>query len=80
MAGQVNVVNTTLYDKLNFVFHRDIAPVANVMSAAQSVDISGSVPVNTLGEFIAYAKARPGKLNMGSGGVGTPQHIAGELR
>jgi len=79
MAGQVNVINTTLYDKLNFVFHRDIAPVASVMSAAQSVDISGSVPVNTLGEFIAYAKARPGKLNMGSGGVGTPQHIAGEL-
>ena len=79
MAGQVNVINTTLYDKLNFVFHRDIAPVASVMSAAQSVDISGSVPVNTLGEFIAYARARPGKLNMGSGGVGTPQHIAGEL-
>ena len=79
MAGQVNVINTTLYDKLNFVFHRDIAPVASVMSAAQSVDISGSVPVNTLGKFIAYAKARPGKLNMGSGGVGTPQHIAGEL-
>ena len=61
------------------MFHRDIAPVASVMSAAQSVDISGSVPVNTLGEFIAYARARPGKLNMGSGGVGTPQHIAGEL-
>jgi tripartite-type tricarboxylate transporter receptor subunit TctC len=79
MTGQVNVINTTLYDKLNFVFHRDIAPVASVMSAPQSVDIPPSVPVNTLGEFIASAKARPGKLNMGSGGVGTPQHIAGEL-
>ena len=69
----------TLYDKLNFVFHRDIAPVASVMSAPQSVDISRSVPVNTLGEFIAYAKANPGKLIMGSGGIGSPQHIAGEL-
>src|SRR6516165_8197792 len=79
MTNQQNVINTTLYDKLNFVFHRDIAPVASVMSAPQSVDISRSVPVNTLGEFIAYAKANPGKLIMGSGGIGSPQHIAGEL-
>jgi tripartite-type tricarboxylate transporter receptor subunit TctC len=78
MAGQSNTVNTALY-KLNFTFHRDIAPVASVARSPQVIDVNPSVPVKTLPEFIAYAKANPGKLNMGSGGVGGAQHVAGEL-
>jgi tripartite-type tricarboxylate transporter receptor subunit TctC len=78
MAGQYNTVNTALY-KLNFTFHRDIAPVASVARSPQVIDVNPSVPVKTLPEFIAYAKANPGKLNMGSGGVGGAQHVAGEL-
>ena len=79
MIGAVNTVNTTLYDNLNFVFHRDITPIASVMSIPQIIDVHPSVPVKTLPELIAFAKAHPGKLNMGSAGLGTPQHMAGEL-
>ena len=79
MIGAVNTVNTTLYDNLNFVFHRDITPIASVMSVPQIIDVHPSVPVRTLPELIAFAKAHPGKLNMGSAGLGTPQHMAGEL-
>jgi tripartite-type tricarboxylate transporter receptor subunit TctC len=79
MGGSPNTVNATLYDKLNFIFLRDIAPVAGIMRVPQVLDVNPSVPVNTIPEFIAYAKANPGKLNMGSGGVGTPQHVTGEL-
>jgi tripartite-type tricarboxylate transporter receptor subunit TctC len=79
MAGTPNTINATLYEKLNFNFIRDIAPVAGVMRFPLVIDVNPSVPVKTVPEFIAYAKANPGKLNMGSGGVGTPQHVAGEL-
>jgi tripartite-type tricarboxylate transporter receptor subunit TctC len=79
MCGTVNAVNATLYDKLNFIFLRDIAPVAGFIRVPQVLDVHPSVPARTAGEFIAYAKANPGKLNMGSGGIGTPQHVAGEL-
>ena len=79
MCTTTNAVNETLYDKLNFTFHRDIAPVAGVMRAPQVIDVNSSSAIKTLREFIAYAKANPGNLIMGSGGVGTPQHVAGEL-
>ncbi|MBO0750893.1 MAG: tripartite tricarboxylate transporter substrate binding protein [Bradyrhizobiaceae bacterium] len=79
MAGTANVVNTTLYDKLSFVFHRDIAPVASIGRVPAVLDVNPSVPATTVPEFIAYAKANPRKLSMGSGGLGSPQHIAGEL-
>jgi tripartite-type tricarboxylate transporter receptor subunit TctC len=74
-----NAVNATLYDKLNFNFVRDIAPVASVARVPGSLDVNPSVPVRAVPEFIAYAKANPGKLNMGSSGVGSPQHVSGEL-
>jgi tripartite-type tricarboxylate transporter receptor subunit TctC len=79
MALAPNAINATLYEKLNFNFIRDIAPVASVMRAPQVLDVNPSVPAKTVPEFIAYAKANPGKLSMGSGGVGTTQHVAGEL-
>jgi tripartite-type tricarboxylate transporter receptor subunit TctC len=71
--------NTTLYDNLNFIFHRDIAPVASIMRVPNILDVNPSVPVKTVPEFIAYAKTNPGKLSMGSGGIGSSQHLAGEL-
>jgi tripartite-type tricarboxylate transporter receptor subunit TctC len=74
-----NAVNATLYEKLNFNFIRDIAPVASVARVPGSLDVHPSVPVQTVAEFIAYAKANPGKLNMGSSGIGSPQHVSGEL-
>jgi tripartite-type tricarboxylate transporter receptor subunit TctC len=79
MAGTANTVNTTLYDKLNFVFHRDIAPVASIGQVPCVLDVNPSVPVKSVPEFIAYAKANPSKLSMGTGGLGSPQHITGEL-
>jgi tripartite-type tricarboxylate transporter receptor subunit TctC len=74
-----NAANATLYDKLNFNFIRDIAPVAGVLRVPNLVEVHPSVPVQTLPEFIAYAKANPGKVNMGSGGSGGPVHMTGEL-
>src|SRR5215831_10057997 len=74
-----NTINTTLYDKLNFNFVRDIAPVAGIIRVPQVIEIHPSVPVTTVPEFIAYAKSNPNKLNMASAGNGTVQHVAGEL-
>ena len=72
-------INATYYNKLNFDFIRDIAPVAGIASQPLIMDVNPSVPVKTLPEFIAYAKANPGKINMASGGNGNPTHVAGEL-
>jgi tripartite-type tricarboxylate transporter receptor subunit TctC len=74
-----NTVNATLYDKLNFNFIRDIAPVASVARVPSVLDVNPAVPVRTVPELIAYAKANPGKLNMGSSGIGGAQHVSGEL-
>jgi len=74
-----NVINATLYDKLHYNFIRDIAPVAGIDRGPNVMEIHPSVPAKTVPEFIAYAKANPGKINMGSGGNGTSQHVAGEL-
>ena len=79
LATLPNAVNATLYDKLNFNFIRDIAPVATIIRAPQILVVNPSVPAKTIPEFIAYAKAHPRKLNMASGGTGTPPHLAGEL-
>ena len=74
-----NTVNATLYDKLNYNFIRDMAPVAGFIRVPQVVEVHPSLPVNSVPELIAYAKANPGKLSMGSAGIGTVQHVAGEL-
>jgi tripartite-type tricarboxylate transporter receptor subunit TctC len=74
-----NAINATLYPNLGFNFVRDIAPVAIIGGAAYVVAVNPTVPAKTLLEFIAYAKANPGKINMGSAGIGTPPHAFGEL-
>ena len=79
MTGPNNAVNATLYDNLKFDFIRDIAPVAGIMSVPLVMEVNLSVPATTVPEFIAYAKANPGKINMASAGNGTAVHIAGEL-
>ena len=79
LAGSFNAIGATLYDKLNYDFIRDIAPVAGIMRNPLIMVVNPSVPAKTVPEFITYAKANPGKLNMGSAGNGSPQHMAGEL-
>src|SRR5437867_7075 len=79
LAGASNAVNATVYDKLNFNFIRDIAPVAGIIVVPNVMVVNPSVPATTVPEFIAYAKSKPGKTTMASAGVGTPGHVAGEL-
>jgi tripartite-type tricarboxylate transporter receptor subunit TctC len=79
LGGAVNAVNATLYEKLSFNFMNDVAPVAGVVRFPNVMMVSASFPAKTVPEFIAYAKANPGKINHGSSGNGTTQHLAGEL-
>jgi tripartite-type tricarboxylate transporter receptor subunit TctC len=77
--GPGSAINATLYDKLNFNFIRDIAPIAGLSREPSVMEVNPSVPAKTIPEFIAFAKAKPGKLNMASAGNGSPAQVAGEL-
>lgn len=78
-AGPASAINATLYDKLSFNFLRDTAPVAGIMRVSNVLVVHPSFPATTMPEFIAYARANPGKLSMVSGGIGSGSHMAGEL-
>jgi tripartite-type tricarboxylate transporter receptor subunit TctC len=79
VATPPSAINATLYEKLNFVFLRDIAPVAGVLRSPFVMAINPSLAAKTVPEFIAYAKANPGKISMASAGIGSGPHVAGEL-
>jgi len=79
LSTVANAINTSFYQNLSFDFTRDITPVGNVMQVPLVMEINPSVPAKTVPEFIAYAKANPGKITMASSGVGTSGHISGEL-
>jgi tripartite-type tricarboxylate transporter receptor subunit TctC len=79
MVNTVNAINATLYEKLNYNFIRDIAPVASIARAPFVMEVHPSVPAKTVPEFIAYAKANPGNINMASAGNGSGAHVSGEL-
>jgi tripartite-type tricarboxylate transporter receptor subunit TctC len=79
LASVPNAVNATLYEKLNFDFIRDIAPVGGIIRVPMVLFVHPSVPARTVPELIAYAKANPGKVNMASSGTGTSTHVGGEL-
>jgi len=79
LVNATNAINATLYETLPFDFIRDIAPVAGIVRAPNVMVVNPSLLAKTVPEFIAYAKANPGKVNMASGGNGTPAHVAGEL-
>ena len=78
-CATANAINASLYEKLDFNFIRDIAPVAELVRSPLVLIVNPSVPTKTVPEFIAYAKANPGKLNFASAGNGTAEHLAGEL-
>jgi tripartite-type tricarboxylate transporter receptor subunit TctC len=79
MVSPPNVINATLYERLNFNFLRDIAAVAPIARVANVLEVHPSLPVRSVPEFIAYAKSNPGKISFASAGVGTSQHVSGEL-
>jgi tripartite-type tricarboxylate transporter receptor subunit TctC len=79
VANTNNAINATLFQNLNFNFIRDIAPIASVIRFPNVMDVHPSVPARSVPEFIAYAKANPGKINMASAGNGGAPHVAGEL-
>jgi tripartite-type tricarboxylate transporter receptor subunit TctC len=79
VVNTTNAINATLFEKLNFNIVRDIAPVASIGRVPHVVDVNASLPVTTVPEFIAYAKANPNKVSMSSGGNGSPAHVMGEL-
>ncbi len=78
-CASANTINATLYEKLNFNFVRDIAPVAGLLRVPLVLLTNPAFPAKTLPEFIAYAKANPGKINLATPGTGTPMHVAGDL-
>jgi tripartite-type tricarboxylate transporter receptor subunit TctC len=79
LSSTANTVNTTLYEKLDFDFLRDIAPVGSISRDPNILVVNQSVPAQSVPEFIAYAKSNPGKLNYASAGIGSSQHMSGEL-
>ena len=79
MVTPANAINATLYERLNFNFIRDITPVASIARTPNVMVVNPAVPAKSVPEFIAHAKANPGKLSMASGGTGTASHMAGEL-
>ena len=79
LVTAANFINATLYERLNFNFIRDIAPVASLTREPSVVVVHPSVPAKSLAEFIAYTKTNPGKITMASGGNGAPSHVSGEL-
>jgi tripartite-type tricarboxylate transporter receptor subunit TctC len=74
-----NAINATLYRNLNFDFMRDVVPIAGIMQAPSVLEVNPSLPIKSVPEFIAYAKANPGNVNMGTAGNGSPPHMFGEL-
>jgi tripartite-type tricarboxylate transporter receptor subunit TctC len=79
LIGSTNAINTTFYQQLNFNFIRDIAPVSSITQQPQAMLANPLFPAKTIPEFIDYAKANPGKVNISSPGIGTISHLAGEL-
>jgi tripartite-type tricarboxylate transporter receptor subunit TctC len=79
LVTTANTISTTYYDKLGFNFSSDIMPTAGIIRVPNVIEVHPSLPAKTVTEFIAYAKANPGKINMASSGIGTTSHVSGEL-